>query len=99
VRHIGPTAQDFRPAFGLGQDDRTIATIDESGVGLDANQALIEEKDVRRGSRALHASVIMDLHRGDLVAALESLEALQGCVRLYADDPTLVNYMFRVAIR
>ena len=43
VRHLGPTAQDFRAAFGLGQDDRTIATIDEGGVSLAAIQALIEE--------------------------------------------------------
>ena len=54
--------------------------------------------NVRRGSQALHAAVIMELHQGNLEATLENLEALQGCVRLYADDPTLVNYMFRVAI-
>ena len=40
VRHIGPTAQDFRAAFGLGQDDQSIATVDSSGVALSAIQAL-----------------------------------------------------------
>lgn len=54
--------------------------------------------NIRRSGRALHAAVIMELHRGNLEAALENLEALQGCVRLYADEPTLVNYTFRVAI-
>jgi hypothetical protein len=54
--------------------------------------------NLRRSCQALHASVIMDLRRGDLDAALENLEAMQGCVRLYADDPTLVNYMIRIAI-
>jgi hypothetical protein len=53
---------------------------------------------VRRSSMALHAVVIMALHRGELDAALENLDALEGCVGLYADDPSLINYMLRVAI-
>ena len=52
----------------------------------------------RRICQALHTAVIVDLHRGDLAAALENLEALQGAVRLYADDPTLMNYMLRIAM-
>jgi hypothetical protein len=40
VRHIGPTAQDFRAAFGLGRGDATIATIDADGVALAAIQGL-----------------------------------------------------------
>ncbi|TVR49621.1 MAG: hypothetical protein EA425_11780 [Puniceicoccaceae bacterium] len=40
VRHLGPTAQDFHAAFGLGTDDRTIATVDLAGVALAAIQAL-----------------------------------------------------------
>jgi len=40
VRHIGPMAQDFARAFGLGEDDRHIATIDEAGVALAAVSAL-----------------------------------------------------------
>jgi hypothetical protein len=54
--------------------------------------------NIRRAAQALHAATINDLHRGDLGAALENLEAMQGCVRLYADEPTLVNYMLRVAL-
>jgi len=53
---------------------------------------------VRRSAQALHAAAITSLHRGELEAALENLEALQGCVRLYADDPSLITYMLRVAI-
>jgi len=41
VRHIGPTAQDFRAAFGLGDGDKAIATVDADGVSLAAIQALI----------------------------------------------------------
>jgi hypothetical protein len=53
---------------------------------------------IRQTSQALHAATINDLHRGDLDAALENLEALQGCVRVNADEPSLVNYMIRVAL-
>lgn len=39
-RHIGPMAQDFYAAFGLGQGETTIATVDADGVALAAIQAL-----------------------------------------------------------
>jgi Chaperone of endosialidase len=48
VRHVGPMAQDFRAAFGLGIDDKTISTVDADGVALAAIQALyrmMKEKD------------------------------------------------------
>jgi hypothetical protein len=48
VRHMGPMAQDFRAAFGLGTDDRHIAMLDEEGVALAAIQSLYklsQEKD------------------------------------------------------
>ena len=40
VRHIGPMAQDFYKAFGLGLDEKHITTIDEGGVALAAIQGL-----------------------------------------------------------
>jgi hypothetical protein len=40
IRHIGPMAQDFHVAFGLGSDNRTIGTVDADGVALAAAQAL-----------------------------------------------------------
>lgn len=40
VRHLGPTSQDFRAAFGLGSDERSIGTVDADGVALAAAQAL-----------------------------------------------------------
>lgn len=39
VKHIGPTAQDFNAAFGVG-NDKTISTIDPSGVALAAIKEL-----------------------------------------------------------
>jgi hypothetical protein len=44
VRHLGPMAQDFRDAFGLGEDEKHISTVDSEGVALAAIQALYQEK-------------------------------------------------------
>ena len=40
VRHMGPMAQDFRAAFGLGDGDRHYHAVDAHGVALAAIQAL-----------------------------------------------------------
>jgi trimeric autotransporter adhesin len=40
TRHVGPMAQDFHAAFGVGTDDKTIATVDADGVALAAIQGL-----------------------------------------------------------
>lgn len=45
VRHLGPTAQDFRAAFGLGIDDVSIGTVDADGVALAAAKALAARTD------------------------------------------------------
>jgi hypothetical protein len=38
--HLGPVAQDFHAAFGVGFDDKHIATVDADGVALAAIQGL-----------------------------------------------------------
>jgi hypothetical protein len=40
VRHLGPMAQDFATAFGLGSNDRRIAMVDANGVCMVSIQAL-----------------------------------------------------------
>ena len=48
AEHLGPVAQDFRAAFGLGSDDKSIAMVDADGVALAAIQGLnkkVEEND------------------------------------------------------
>ncbi len=42
IRHIGPMAQDFYAAFGLGNDSRGIGTVDADGVALAGIKALEE---------------------------------------------------------
>jgi len=51
VRHVGPMAQDFYAAFGVGEDDKHITSIDEDGVALAAIKAL------HRDNTRLHAHV------------------------------------------
>jgi hypothetical protein len=48
TRHIGPMAQDFRAAFGVGESERYIFQVDADGVSFAAIQALnarVEELD------------------------------------------------------
>lgn len=52
IRHIGPMAQDFYAAFGVGEDNRHITTVDADGVALAAIQALKAENDDLRAQIA-----------------------------------------------
>lgn len=50
ARHLGPMAEDFQTAFGLGSDERHIGLMDATGVTMAALQglhSLVEEKDGR----------------------------------------------------
>lgn len=40
IEHIGPMAQDFHAAFGTGDSDKTIGTVDADGVALASIQGL-----------------------------------------------------------
>jgi hypothetical protein len=55
-RHLGPMAQDFKAAFGLGETDKGICTVDADGVALAAiqglNQKLTEELKRRDAENA-----------------------------------------------
>jgi hypothetical protein len=67
VRHIGPMAQDFHAAFGTGDSDRCIPTVDANGVALAAIQALgrrVEQLDqATRELRAQNASLRDEVRR------------------------------------
>ncbi len=58
---IGPMAQDFRAAFGLGHDDKHISTLDTDGVALSALQGLIAELQVRKDRSAAQAARLREL--------------------------------------
>ena len=50
VRHIGPMAQDFAAAFGVGENTTTISTVDADGVALAAIQGLYAENEQLKAS-------------------------------------------------
>lgn len=73
-RHIGPMAQDFHAAFGLGGSDKQISMVDAAGVALAAVKALaerLEEKDARIAE--LEARLA---RQEDLAARIRALEAV-----------------------
>ena len=64
AEHIGPMAQDFRAAFGLGNDDKHIATVDADGVALAAIQGLDQKVDAEvAGLRAENSALRQRLER------------------------------------
>ncbi len=73
VKHIGPTAQDFREVFGLGSDDKTISTIDPSGIAL----KLIQTLDIRTRELMGQAAELDRLNRevSELRAIVEELRS------------------------
>jgi hypothetical protein len=59
--YIGPMAQDFHAAFGLGFDDEHISTLDTDGVALAAIKGLIEELRERKNRSAAQARRLVEL--------------------------------------
>jgi hypothetical protein len=73
IRHMGPMAQDFREAFGIGEDEKHISTIDADGVALAAAQGLymlLQEKEARIAA--------LEAKNADLERRLSALEARFG---------------------
>lgn len=60
-RYVGPMAQDFRAAFGLGFDDKHISTLDADGVALSALKGLIAELEDRKARSAAQAKRLGEL--------------------------------------
>jgi hypothetical protein len=61
IRDIGPMTQDFRVAFGVGEDDTQINTVDADGVALAAIQGvsrLAQEKDAQSAALAARVSAL-----------------------------------------
>ena len=73
IRHIGPMAQDFYAAFGVGEDDRHISTIDADGVTLAAIQGLYAENQALQAENAAQ--------QAQIDALKTRLAALEGTAR------------------
>ncbi len=66
-RHMGPMAQDFHEAFGLGESDSAIATVDADGVALAAIQGLAARvQDEASTLRSLHEQMDDESAKEDL---------------------------------
>ena len=80
IRHLGPMAQDFHAAFGLGESERLINTVDIDGINMVATQALEARTSAQaRRIEALEASnSALQAQNAELRARLERLEALLG---------------------
>lgn len=79
ARHMGPMAQDFHAAFGLGDGDTTITTVDADGVALAAIQGLaarLKERDARLEERDAELRA-----HGARIAKLESALASRDGTR------------------
>jgi hypothetical protein len=51
ARHVGPMSQDFKAAFGLGEDNKLIQFVDEEGVALAAIQGLNQKLNEQLAAR------------------------------------------------
>jgi hypothetical protein len=71
IRHIGPMAQDFHAAFGVGADNRRITSVDADGVALAAIQGLNQKLMTKESEIADLRQRNTDLE--NRLAALESL--------------------------
>lgn len=64
VTHMGPMAQDFHAAFGIGSTDRYISPVDSFGVTLASIQALHRQVRALEADRDALRMQIQDLQRG-----------------------------------
>lgn len=70
IRHIGPMAQDFHAAFGVGDDDKHLTTVDVDGITLASIQALYAENQELKAQLQDQQEYLESLE-----ARLEALEA------------------------
>jgi len=78
--HLGPIAEDFHAAFGLGADGRAISTVDASGVALAAIQGLNAKLESERDALSERVERL-DEENAALRARLEAIEARLGSPR------------------
>jgi hypothetical protein len=84
IRHIGPMAQDFYAAFGVGEDERHITTLDADGVALAAIQGLyqmLQEKEGEVAALAGRVEALVEAFKAqqrEIEALKARVEALEG---------------------
>jgi len=76
-RHLGPMAEDFAHTFGLGDNEKYIATLDEEGVALAAIQGLNQKIEAEKAANAQLKQDNADL-RGKLDDVLNRLSKIEN---------------------
>jgi hypothetical protein len=66
-KHMGPVAEDFAAAFGLGNDDQHITTVDEGGIAFAAIQGL--------NAKVEHDNEALRRENAELRSALDAVVA------------------------
>ena len=79
IRHIGPMAQDFH-ALGVGEDDKYIGMIDESGVALAAIQGVyrMDQEQARQIAALKSENAALKSRIDELDARMSAMERTQG---------------------
>jgi hypothetical protein len=80
ARHMGPMAEDFAAAFGVGDDDRSISTVDAHGVALAAIQGLnqlVAEQEAQLATQAERLAMV-EQHNVALESRLVALARALG---------------------
>ncbi|MEI6489151.1 MAG: tail fiber domain-containing protein [Bacteroidota bacterium] len=88
IRHIGPMAQDFYGAFGFGESDTTITSVDIDGINMVAIKALIEKtNELKRKAKEIE----------DLKATVEALKKNNSLLEARIESmETTINRKFKV---
>lgn len=77
VLHLGPMAQDFYGAFGLGYGDTSIAAVDADGVSMAAVKAVYELNKAQAATIAQQEQR-MQAMQAQIADLLQRVEALEG---------------------
>jgi len=75
--HMGPVAEDFAASFGLGNDDKHVGTVDESGVAFAAIQGLNRKVETENAGLRRENAELRDRF-DQLAARLARIERSQG---------------------
>ena len=81
IRLLGPTAQDFHAAFGLGDDDKTIVGTNLHGVALAAIQGLhrgLQEQDARLRASLVEKDAQIRGQQREIAALQQRIADLEG---------------------
>jgi hypothetical protein len=103
ARHLGPTAEDFREAFGLGDSSKDIGLIDGQGVALAAIQGLnakVEATLVERDRANQAQQIRLDAQSAELAVLKAAMEAKQRKLDAQAAELTALKAIVaRIAAR